>query len=237
MIESEHSDDYYRRRVLEEIADGEPELALLTTLITSSGTAVDVGANQGIYAFALSEIGQQVHAFEAHPDYAKFAKDNLGDRATVHTVALTNAKGRAKFYVPYSDDGMELHFAGNLKNSHAQFTNQKIIETDVETLDSFALTGVTFIKVDVEGSELDVLEGARRTILRDKPVLLLELLSGTYPDPSAITQIVCDTYGYKAFVVDGIELHDAIPTIRALNANTTWGSTIKTRNVLFKPRA
>jgi hypothetical protein len=67
-------------------------------------------------------------------------------------------------------------------------------------------------------------------------VLLLELLSGTYADPAAITQTVCDTYGYNAFIVDGTDLLEAIPTIRALNANTTWGSAIKTRNVLFKKR-
>ena len=233
MTDSERPDDFYRRRVSEEIAAGEPELELLATLLRRGGTAVDVGANQGIYAYALSGIAASVHAFEAHPDYAAFARSTLGSRATVHTIALSNAKGRASFFVPFADDGTELHFAGNLKNTHAQFANQKVIETEVETLDSFGLTDVTFIKIDVEGSELEVLEGAQVTIARDRPVLLLELLSGTYADPLAITRHVCNLYGYDAFVVHEGRPQPALALVASLNSNTTWGSPIATRNVLF----
>ena len=98
---------------------------------------------------------------------------------------------------------------------------------------SFALENVQFIKVDVEGSELEVLAGARETIARDHPGLLLELLSGTYKDPLAVSQEVCATYGYSAFVVDNGKRLDATTTIAALKSNTTWGSPIATRNVLF----
>jgi hypothetical protein len=78
-----------------------------------------------------------------------------------------------------------------------------------------------------------VLEGARETILRDHPALLLELLSGTYKDPLAITREVCEKYGYTAFVVDKGKRVDALTTIAGLNSNTTWGTPIATRNVLF----
>jgi hypothetical protein len=157
----------------------------------------------------------------------------LGSRARVHQVALSNEPGRASFYVPIADDGSELHLAGNLKNSHSQFEKQNIIDVEVRTLDSFDLEGVQFIKVDVEGSELEVLQGARETIRSDHPALLLELLSGTYTDPLAITRKVCETYGYSAFVVDKGKRLDAATTIAALKSNTTWGTPIATRNVLF----
>lgn len=234
---NEPPDVFYRRRIAEEATAGEPELLLLPTLLRAGGTAVDVGANQGIYAFALSQIAATVVAFEAHPGFADFARRLLGSRATVHTIALSNASGRAAFYVPYNDEGEELHLAGNLKNTHSQFTRQNIIDAQVETLDSFSLDTVTFIKIDVEGSELEVLEGARQTIARDRPILLLELLSGTYDDPLCVTQQVCDTYGYDGFVVHEGEYLDAMAVIRSLNANTTWGSRFATRNVLFRPRA
>jgi FkbM family methyltransferase len=233
--EPENAEAYFRQLIAEEAAQGEPELLLLPTLLRGAGTAIDVGANRGIYAFALSQIAREVHAFEPHPDFAERARRMLGARAIVHQLALSNARGRASFFVPIADDGTELHLAGNLKNTHAQFQRQKVIDTEIATLDSFALSEVTFIKVDVEGSELEVLEGGRATIARDRPTLLIELLSGTYADPLKVTRQVCDTYGYQAFVVHAGQRLDAQATIRSLNANTTWGSPIATRNVLFTP--
>ena len=230
---SETPDAFYARRLREEIDGGEPELAMLGSLVGKGGVAVDIGANEGVYAFALSEQGAVVHAFEANPAFADFAARSLGDRAHVHRLALSNESGQASFYVPLADDGSELHLAGNLKNSHSQFERQTVIKVEVRTLDSFALTNVQFIKVDVEGSELEVLEGARETILRDHPALLLELLSGTYKDPAAVTREVCENHGYTAFVVDKGKRLDAMTTIAALNSNTTWGTDIATRNVLF----
>lgn len=231
----EQPEQFYRRRISEEAESGEPELLLLPSLVRAGGTAVDIGANEGLYAYALSGIADAVHAFEAHPEYAAFAQRMLGPRVNVHAVALSNAPGRAPFFVPVADDGSELHLAGNLKNTHSQFSRQRVIEVQVRTLDSFGLRDVRFIKVDVEGSEREVLEGARATVSRDRPVLLLELLSGTYADPLSITREVCDTYGYSACIVHGRERLDALATIASLSSNTTWGTHISTRNVLFSP--
>ena len=230
---SESPEAFYARRVREETEGGEPELAMLKALVGNGGVAVDIGANEGVYAYALSELGANVHAFEANPAFAEFATRMLGERAQVYQLALSNEAGRASFYVPLAEDGSELHLAGNLKNSHSQFERQTVINVEVQTLDSFALANVQFIKVDVEGSELEVLEGARETIARDHPALLLELLSGTYQDPLVVTREVCEKYGYSAFVVDHGKRLDAATTIAALNSNTTWGSAIATRNVLF----
>src|SRR5262249_17294645 len=121
-------------------------------------------------------------------------------------------------------------------NTHKQFKHADSYEVTVGTLDQFDLNNVRFIKIDVEGSERDVLAGARKTIKRDRPVLLLELLSGTYQDPGAETAAVCVDYGYDGFVVQHGQKLPALPTIAALGKNTTWGTEIETRNVLFLPR-
>ncbi len=80
-----------------------------------------------------------------------------------------------------------------------------------------------------------MLEGGRATIARDKPILLMELLSGTYQDPGAETAAICADFGYQAFVVHNGEKLPALPTIAKLGKNTTWGTEIETRNVLFLP--
>ena len=214
---------YYRRRIEEEIASGEPELALLDRLVPRGGIAVDAGANYGIFAYALSTIADRVVAFEPNPECARFARWMLRGRAELHELAL-------------SDEGMVLHFAGNLKRTHSQFRNMRTYPVEVRTLDSFGLTDVRFIKADVEGSEREVLDGARETIARDRPVLLLELLSGTHADPGAYTAAICRDFGYDAYLVQHGEKIAALPAIAALGKNTSWGTPIESRNVLFLPK-
>jgi FkbM family methyltransferase len=227
---------FYQRRIAAEARSGEPELAMLAKLLAGGGAAVDVGANQGLFSYALSGIADRVIAFEPNPDYAFFARWMLRGRAQVHQLALSDAPGRGTFYVPISDDGMVLHFAGNLRQTHSQFRNTQTFDVDIRTLDEFGLERVRFIKADVEGSEREVLDGARATIGRDRPIILLELLSGTYADPAACAAAICECFGYDAFIVQRGELIEALPAIVALGQNTSWGTEIESRNVLFVPR-
>jgi hypothetical protein len=81
-----------------------------------------------------------------------------------------------------------------------------------------------------------VLEGARATIARERPVILLELLSGTHPDPGALTAEICASFRYDAFLVQRGETIAALPAIAALGKNSSWGTDIESRNVLFVPR-
>jgi FkbM family methyltransferase len=228
---------YYARRVAAEIRSGEPELALLKELIPNGGTAIDVGANQGFFAYALAEVADRVIAFEPNPDYAFFARVMLRGRAEVHRVAISKVSGWATFHVPVAQDGMVMHFAGSLDDVHLRlFPRVRRYQVALRTLDEMAFTDVRFIKVDVEGTERDVLDGARNTIMRDRPAMVLELLSGTHADPGAVVQSVCADFAYEALLVTRDGRIPALPAIAALGKNTTWGTDIETRNVLFLPR-
>jgi FkbM family methyltransferase len=232
---------YYRRRITREICAGEPEVGALAQLIGHGGTAIDVGANQGFYAFALAGVADRVIAFEPNPDYALFAKRMLRGRAEVFEVALSDKPGRGTFYVPLASDGAALHFAGSLKRTtHAQFGKNRTYDIKIDTLDNFSeshgIADVRFIKADVEGSEREVLDGARRIVARDRPLILLELLAGTHHDPGACAQAICEDFGYDAVIFQRGEKIAALPAIAALGKNTSWGTEIESRNVLFLPR-
>jgi FkbM family methyltransferase len=228
---------YYRRLIAKEVCSGEPELAILAELLPHGGTAVDVGANLGFFAFALADVADSVIAFEPNPDYAYFARWMLRGRAEVHEFALSDRSGRGTLFVPLSDGGVTLHLAGSLnRTTHSQFPKVKTYDVEVRTLDEFRLADVRFVKVDVEGAECEVLDGARATIARDRPILLLELLSGTQQNPVACTAAICDRFGYDAFIVQHGETIAALPAIAALGKNTSWGTDIESRNVLFLPR-
>lgn len=229
---------YYRRRLADEAEWGEHELDVLSEIMAPAGTAVDVGANQGFFAYAFSRIADRVEAFEPNPDYADFARAMLGARARVHAVALSNRSGRAEFVVPVSEEGTALHLGGSLKTAAAaQQGRTQRFEVEVRTLDSYAFREVRAIKIDVEGSEMEVLEGGRETILRDRPTLIVELLTGAHADPAALTETICATYGYDAWLATRDRQRvEALRVIRALGSNSTWGSPIRNRNVLFLPR-
>jgi FkbM family methyltransferase len=227
---------FYRRLIAEEARAGEPELAHLANLLPRGGTAIDIGANRGVYAYALAGIADRVIAFEPNPDYAFFARWMLRGRAEVHEVALSDARGHGTFHVPLSDQGMVLHLAGSLKQTHSQFRNRNSYDVKIRTLDDFGFKDVRFVKADVEGSEREVLDGARATIARDRPLILLELLSGTHEDPAGLTAEICESFGYEASIVQHGEKIAALPAIAALGKNTSWGTDIESRNVLFLPR-
>jgi len=227
---------FYRQRIAQEARTGEPELAVLAELVPRGGIAVDVGANVGFFAYALADIADRVVAFEPNPDYAFFARWMLRGRAEVREVALSDASGRGTLYVPLSDQGVLLHLAGSLKRSHVQFRNIKTYDVEIRTLDEAGLVGVRFVKADVEGCEREVLDGARATIARDRPIIMLELLSGTHENPAANVAAICESFGYEAFIVQRGEKIAALPAISALGKNTSWGSEIESRNVLFSPQ-
>jgi FkbM family methyltransferase len=227
---------FYRQRIAKEARTGEPELAVLAELVPRGGIAVDVGANVGFFAYALADIADRVVAFEPNPDYAFFARWMLRGRAEVREVALSDASGRGTLYVPLSDQGVLLHLAGSLKRSHVQFRNIKTYDVEIRTLDEAGFVGVRFVKADVEGGEREVLDGARATIARDRPIIMLELLSGTHVNPAADVAAICESFGYEAFIVQRGEKIAALPAISALGKNTSWGSEIESRNVLFSPQ-
>jgi FkbM family methyltransferase len=227
---------YYRRRIADEAVWGEHELDLLGEIVAPGGTAIDVGANQGFFAYAFSKIVDKVEAFEPNPDCAAFARRMLGARARVHEIALSNTSGTARFGVPISDQGIVLHLAGNLVEAGDRRSPSRCFNVEVRTLDSYAFKQVRAIKVDVEGSEMEVLRGGRETILRERPSLIVELLTGAHSDPIAVVEAICRIYGYSPWIVtQDRRMVDAVPVIRSLASNTTWGSPIRNRNVLFLP--
>jgi hypothetical protein len=82
----------------------------------------------------------------------------------------------------------------------------------VVTLDSKGLTNISMIKIDVEGMELQVLEGAMETIQRERPVLFMEIWKRrrkqTFSNP--IFKKILEELHYKPINIGGYEGHDYI---------------------------
>jgi FkbM family methyltransferase len=220
---------YFPQKIAIESRRTEPELAMLRALVRPQCTAIDVGANRGLYSYALAAIAGHVEAFEPNPAMVAFNRRKASRKVRIHEVALSNREGAATFYIPHTQTGHQAHLIGSLRS--VDWTDQlDRIEVRVATLDSFDFKNVGFIKIDVEGAELEVIEGARQTIGRDRPNLLVELL--TRPDDVALTAIaqIEDEYSYDSWLVAEGKRQPARLALRDSR------SAIKTRNVLFTPR-
>lgn len=143
------------------------ETEMILSLAQPGKLCLDIGANIGVMAQALEASGFECIAFEPQPLVAEVLQKNV--RGQVYNCALAAEAGMAKMPKLHYDDrnnigGMELNTASIFGT----------IDVEVRTLDSFAFTNVGFIKLDVEGYELQVLKGGIETIKKYKPVLYVE---------------------------------------------------------------
>ena len=153
----------------------EPELAQLHQLGPNHGTAIDAGANEGLFTYRLSTLYNRVHAFEINPTLADHLRRSAPSKVSVYPVGLSSREGSGILYTPYYH-GRPLHGWAGLELWNCP-TAERYTESvvAVRALDSFDFDDVSFLKVDVEGHELKLLTGARQTIRRSRPVVLIEV--------------------------------------------------------------
>ncbi len=198
------------RRVWRGEAGGEPEMRLLPALCDPRKTSVDVGANEGGYAWHMRRLSRRLHVFEPLPDLAQRLSSGfaLDRRVCVHHVALSDHAGMIELRVPMElgelNTGLAtIEAANGLSGGEIHgFTVSR------RTLDSYRLRDVGFVKIDVEGHELAVLHGAAALIATCHPAFLIEAQEIHRPGALASINALLSAAGYHGlFLLDGI-LHD-----------------------------
>jgi FkbM family methyltransferase len=158
---------------------GEPEIRLMRSLIAPGSIALDVGASIGLYATEMARHAGKVIAFEANRQVAAFARSVAARNVEVVNVALSSEPGRAMLKIPLNASGDTIDELATIDAGnplHAGATTSAEIET--KRLDDFAIKNCSFIKIDVEGHEEAVLEGAADLIASQRPILMIELDEG-----------------------------------------------------------
>ena len=149
----------------------ERELALLDRVIPEGAVTVDVGANCGLYTRRLSRFSKKVYAFEPSHSMAELLRRTSASNVSVCEIALSDQIGNADLFIPQHDDQLVYGLA-SLEPRHGA----EVVSTTVPTtrLDAIVREEVAFVKIDVEGHELNVLNGAVELLKQSQPVFLVE---------------------------------------------------------------
>ena len=141
--------------------------------VSSFGVAVDVGAHVGTWARELENKFDKVICFEPLTPHVECLIKNIKypDKVQIIQYALGDTNGK-EVLMDYEKDH-NTGTAGILPRSlnHDKGKYKAIIRK----LDSFGISTIDYIKVDIEGYELPFLKGAKETLLRTKPVLNIEI--------------------------------------------------------------
>lgn len=186
----------------------EPEMDYLEYLIPSGGHVIDIGGNRGIYTYKFNLLDLKIETFEPNPDCFTILKSwaHRKKQVTIHSTALSNASGLANLYIPIDNLGIEHDASATIESDG--FENARNQEVHLEKLDFFKFTGIDFIKIDVEGHESSLIEGAQETLNINKPVLLIEIEQRH--NKENITKIFERLFnlGYKGFFLKDAQVHD-----------------------------
>jgi FkbM family methyltransferase len=207
------------------------DMAFLLHALQSDEIFVDVGANVGAYTILASKVvGSNSLAFEPLPETANRLKDQIQmnrieGMVKIHNKGVAEKKGKL-FFTNNHDTINKVSLTGNINNTTKT-------QVDVTTLDDeLDNSSKYFIKIDVEGYEYNVIEGASKLLLGNSVSALIVELNGSgkefgYSDEKVHQKILA--FGFNPVSYD--------PRSRILSACNTYnkkaGNTIYVKDLNY----
>lgn len=171
---------FYRKKT-------EREIRYLSKLVNKSEASIDIGVYRGVYSYFLCSETQFVYAFEANPLLINKLRKGFQNyrNIKIEHVAISSSQGTTNLKIPFRNQSLnysdyeELYQLGTAtihKKNKLNGTEFNSYEIKKINLDSYSFDHkVGFIKIDVEGHELDIINGAKKLISENKPNLMVEI--------------------------------------------------------------
>ena len=166
----------FRLWYIKQVWRGERELRLVHSLSDPNRTTLDVGSNRGLYAVAALRFSKQVIAFEPQPHFASFLRQYLPPSIDVRECAVSDTAGTATLIVP-ADPRFHAEARLSPAGDATSGTGPNFVPIVVPTmrLEDIVQDHVGLIKIDVEGHEFAVLNGASKLIDSSRPNVIIEI--------------------------------------------------------------
>ncbi len=223
----------------------EAELFCLPELLARAPNAafLDVGANVGAYTYVASKhiSKKQIYAFEPQMMYVKRLRA-LFPGVIVEALALSSAEGTAQFKIP-EINGTPYPTRGTLEHFKEDGEKGATYETvKLSTLDAYceqhAITAISVLKIDVEGHELAVLEGAQSTLGHLHPRIIIEIEQRHHEQPIGDIFAFIEKFGYSGWFFDTTSL-DFKPlsafSVATHQQSQNFKTELQVNNFLFLP--
>jgi FkbM family methyltransferase len=233
---------YRARRYATKLDPG--EIAYILKNVGSGQTALDIGAHKGGYLYFLQQkVGKtgSVHAFEPQAELYAYLKKMLGIMAwknvTLENLALSADAGGAKLFIPGNKGGAGTSPGATLVPPQHRSDFNQVQEVATDSLDGYCekrQLKPDFIKMDVEGNELTILQGGEKLLRSARPKLLVEIEARHVGRAQALSTIhFMKELGYRVFFICGKELLPYEKFDFDLHQNPEAG--IYCNNLIFEP--
>ena len=148
--------------------------------------AIDVGSNVGEWTRPLAKRFQQVICFEPNPNFRECFNKNISEtNVTLHPYGLSNYEHT----VTQGCNSTHL-------NETMGDTAPRDGDIECRTLDSFNLTDIDYIKIDVDGFEIPLLEGSKHTLETNNPIVNIEMKRHKRPVIVQKAKEILTSFGY-----------------------------------------
>lgn len=184
-------------------AYGEPEMHLVEFLCRRDQDAIDVGANYGGYVHFMRGHARQVIAFEPIPEFVQLLRGKFASDVVIEPIALSDRPGDTRLYTPIVD-GVPVGGCATLSTDAASaYGKHGVMQVRADRLDNVYSGAAGFMKIDVEGHEQAVLDGAVDTIGRCLPRILVEIEEHLSPGGLDRAKGFFSRLGYRGFYAHG----------------------------------
>ncbi|REJ52574.1 MAG: FkbM family methyltransferase [Microcystis aeruginosa DA14] len=197
----------------------EAEMELWRTQIRPDMTVIDVGANVGVYTFSAAQrVGETGKVIAIEPFKAcvnclqETSRINQLPWVKIYEAAASDHCGSAKLSLHNTSELNEV-----ISDNSPNYDLANTVTIQCLTLDSLIetenLTRVDWLKIDAEGHEIKVLQGAERLLTEFKPNIIYENIAGAHGSNGAIMEYIqakgYQVYSYRPYIQELVPVTDA----------------------------
>ncbi|ODV38349.1 FkbM family methyltransferase [Microcystis aeruginosa] len=197
----------------------EAEMELWRTQIRPDMTVIDVGANVGVYTFSAAQrVGETGKVIAIEPFKAcvnclqETSRINQLPWVKIYEAAASDHCGSAKLSLHNASELNEVISDNSPSSDSANTVTIQCLTLD-SLIETENLTRVDWLKIDAEGHEIKVLQGAERLLTEFKPNIIYENIAGAHGSNGAIMQYIqakgYQVYSYRPYIQELVPVTDA----------------------------